>query len=115
MVRSVFHAAIRSQEERFEMDQKQPHVGDVIIFTDSYGDDRNALVIAVFGDVHAGGEMPCLNAVWVSKDASKKDNGGRQIERDQTSIVHVTHQSAHGNYWRWPGEEKNPYTGPTES
>lgn len=104
------------------MERKQPHVGDMVIFTDSVGEDRNALVTAVFGEAtHNPGpddperwDMPCLNAVWVAKDESKQDPYGRQIERDQTSIVHVTWQPAHGNYWRWPGEEKTPIQEATE-
>ncbi len=105
---------------------EQPHVGDMVIFTDSIGEDRNALVTAVFGevthnpkqtedDVRVGPfTMPCLNAVWVSKDEAKQDPYGRQIERDQTSIVHASYQPAHGNYWRWPGEPKNPIQEATE-
>lgn len=99
------------------MERKQPHIGDVIIFTDAEGDDSNALVTAVFGDVENGsayGDMPCLNMVTVSKDESKRDRKGRQTEREPTSIVHASNQSAHGNYWRWPGEEKIPYQEPTE-
>jgi hypothetical protein len=95
------------------MKRKQPHVGSVVIFTDAVGEDRNALVTAVFGEVTET-SMPCLNAVWVSKDEAKQDPYGRQIERDQTSIVHASWQPAHGNYWRWPGEEKNPIQEATE-
>jgi hypothetical protein len=104
---------------------EQPHVGDVVIFTDEHGIDHNALVTAVFGEVThfpADGEdvgvrpgsMPCLNAVWVSGNEEKQDPYGRQIERDHTSIVHATYQPAHGVYWRWPGEPKNPIVEPTE-
>lgn len=103
---------------------RQPHVGDMVIFTDAVGDDRNALVTAVFGEAsicesehYPAGKMllmPCLNAVWVSKNEGKQDPYGRQIERDQTSIVHASSQSAYGNYWRWPEEEKLPFQSPTE-
>lgn len=104
---------------------EQPHVGDVVIFTDAHGADHNALVTAVFGEVTHNpregednvvlpGTMPCLNAVWVSGDKAKQDPYGRQIERDHTSIVHATYQPAHGVYWRWPGEPKNPIVEPTE-
>jgi hypothetical protein len=101
---------------------EQPHVGSVVIFTDAHGVDHNALVTAVFGEVsHNPGDdddsalyMPCLNAVWVSSDESKQDPYGRQIERDHTSIVHASSQPAHGVYWRWPGDPKNPIQAPTE-
>jgi len=111
--------------EKFDEYQvKQPHVGDVIIFTDSVGVDHNALVVAVFGDASVaeselyptgkGLIMPCLNAVWVSGDESKQDPYGRQIERDHTSIVHASDQQVHGIYWRWPGDPKNPIVEATE-
>lgn len=107
---------------------KQPHVGDVVIFTDAHGVDHNALVTAVFGEVthfpkegesvevsaREGYRYCCLNAVWVSGNEEKQDPYGRQIERDHTSIVHATYQPAHGIYWRWPGEPKNPIVEPTE-
>lgn len=106
---------------------KQPHVEDVVIFTDAKGVDHNALVTAVFGEVTHDPTpeqfkdnvarpplMPCLNAVWVSSDEKKQDPYGRQIERDHSSIVHATSQPAHGVYWRWPGEPKNPIQEPTE-
>lgn len=104
---------------------KQPHVGDVVIFTDGQGVDHNALVVAVFGEVThfpqdsedatcRPGSMPCLNAVWVSSNEDMQDPYGRQICRDHTSIVHATYQPAHGIYWRWPGEPKNPIVEPTE-
>jgi len=103
---------------------KQPHVGDVVIFADEYGRDHNALVVAVFGDAQVAESehyptgkrlcMPCLNAVWVSGDEAKQDPYGRQNERDHTSIVHASDQQAHGIYWRWPGDPKNPIVEPTE-
>ena len=103
---------------------RQPHVGDTIIFTDAHGVDRNALVLAVFGEASIAESkhypegkrliMPCLNAVWVSGDESKQDPYGRQIERDHTSIVHACDQRAHGIYWRWAGDPKNEFIEPTE-
>ena len=112
-------------EERFEEYLvKQPHVGDVVVFTDSVGVDHNALVTAVFGDAqvcesehYPTGKMlfmPCLNAVWVSGDERKQDPYGRQIERDHTSIVHAHGQPAGGVYWRWAGDPKNAIVEPTE-
>jgi len=95
------------------MERKQPHVGNAVIFTDAEGDDRPALVKAVFGEASEG-YMPCINMVTVSKDESCQDRKGRQTECDPTSIVHVSDQAAHGNYWRWPHEEKKPYQEPTE-
>lgn len=112
-------------EERFNgYLVRQPHVGDVVIFTDPQGVDKNALVVCVFGEAQVcesehyptGKQlsMPCINAVWVSPDKSKQDPYGRQIERDHTSIVHVSFQPAHGLYWRWPDDPKNPIVEPTE-
>lgn len=103
---------------------RQPHVGDTVIFTDEYGRDLNALVVAVFGEAEVcesphyptGRQlfMPCINAVWVSLDENKHDPYGRQIERDHTSIIHASSQPAGGIYWRWPEDPKNPIVEPTE-
>jgi hypothetical protein len=88
------------------MERKQAHVGDVVIFVDAVGRDQNALVTAAWGS-------DCLNLVMVSLDEKALDNYGRQTERS-TSVLHVSIQPAHGMYWRWPGEEKNPIQEPTE-
>lgn len=100
------------------MERKQPHVGDHVIYTNEVGVDRNAVVIAVWGDVAEQGSspyggMPGLNVVMASADPDCTDIYGRQIERE-TSVVHKTDQPAHGCYWRWPGEERNPIQEPTD-
>jgi len=100
------------------MERKQPHVGDHVLYTDARGGDRNAIVICVFGDVEQEGSspygsMPGVNVVMANSDPECDDPYGRQIERE-TSVVHKTDQPAHGCYWRWPGEERNPIQEPTE-
>ncbi len=44
-------------------------------------------------------QIPSLNTVLVDPDPSKTDSYGRQINRNFTSVVHESNQSAHGNYW----------------
>jgi len=48
--------------------------GDAVIFTDTVRVDHNALVTDVHGP-------DCVNLLYVSKDSTKSDNYGRQIER----------------------------------
>lgn len=93
---------------------KHPQVGDGVVYHDSKGKAHNALITCYFGD-GAGNKseyIGCANLVRVSSDESRKDGYGRQTER-QTSLVHKSSMPAHGNYWRWPDEEPNPYSEPT--
>lgn len=100
------------------VEPRQPHVGNVVVYTDSQGEDLNALVTCVFGEVGADHDgtiisAPCVNVVFINKDPRCDDPYGRQTERD-TSVVHKMDQQAHGNCWRWPDEEKPVYHPPTE-
>lgn len=94
--------------------ERQVHVEDSVVYVDSLGQPHNAVVTAVWGDHPYDGSPPCLNLVFVAGDDTKKDRYGRQIERE-TSVVHRTHQPAHGCYWMWPGEKPNPVRAPAES
>jgi hypothetical protein len=94
-------AAVKAYEEL-----RMPTVGDHIIYTDEVGNDHNALVQCVWGKT-------CLNFTFISPDEKRTDNYGRQIEH-KTSMQHVSCMKVHGYYWRWPGEEKNPYVPPVE-
>lgn len=84
-------------------------VGDHVEYVDETGENREALVTAVWP---AGGgtaedvvisEHPNLSAnlVLVSDDESMDDQYGRQIERE-TSQPHESSQGAHGRFWRLP-------------
>jgi hypothetical protein len=86
---------------------RKPKVGDVVIFVDPRAVDRNALVTAVWSET-------CINVVFVTIDEAMIDTYGRQIARS-TSVSHVDPNSAHGNYWRWPGEDKKPVQPPLET
>jgi len=92
------------------MEDREFHVGDVVVFTDSHCEDHNALVTVVWSPVRENG---CCNLVYVSGEDSKTDPYGRQIER-VTSIVHKDHNGAPGNCWRFPDEEKPVYHEPAE-
>ena len=88
-----------------------PKVGEVVIFVDSSGKDNNALVGCVFGD-GSGDKQPCINLAFMSPDTNREDSYGRQVDRSCTSIAHASDQRAHGYYWCWPEEERNPYVKP---
>ncbi len=88
---------------------KFPEVGDPVIYCDSRGNDRPALLTAIWGgakDAEVNKVLPCVNVVFVCSDEAMKDDYGRQIAR-MSSVVHAKGQTAHGNYWRLPGEEKS--------
>lgn len=89
------------------MEGRIPVVGEHVIYTNPVGIDHDALVTAVWGPV-------CINLVFVSSDKERGDSYGRQIER-QTSMTYVSQNKVHGFYWRFPGDEKNPYVPPLES
>ena len=77
----------------------QDDVGAHIIFVDPVGARHDALITAVWG-------TSCLNCVFVVKDPKATDNYGRKTTKQYTSIMHGNIQQAHGNYWLWPGEER---------
>lgn len=83
----------------------KPQLGQKVVYCDSKGVDRDALVTAVWSDT-------CVNVVFVSGDESKGDTYGRQIERE-TSVTHATVTGqAHGRYWRFDTEPANEYKPP---
>lgn len=88
-----------------EEQKRERKVGDAVIYVDPVGGQHNALVTAWWSDT-------CCNLVLTSGDEAKRDDYGRQIER-QTSMNHKDVGGlAHGFYWMWPGEEPNPYKPP---
>ena len=84
---------------------RRPDVGEHVIYCDPKGIDHDALVTADWGK--------CINVVYVTKDASRHDQYGRQLDRSATSVADADSGFAvHGRYWRFPGEEKIPYNPP---
>lgn len=88
------------------MEHKQPQPGDHVVYHDERGNPHQALCTTDWGG--------CINVLFVSSDGTKKDQYGRQIERE-SSVVHVKTTSVHGRYWRWPIEEPHPYVQPVAS
>jgi len=90
------------------MSDRTPRVGQAIVFCDASAVDHDALVTCVHSKT-------CINLVFVSGDADRTDTYGRQIERP-TSISHVgVEGTAHGFYWRFADEERNPIKAPLET
>lgn len=80
----------------------EPRIGDHVVYVDSRGRTRDALVTAIHeGMKPEPGAQPGVNVVLVSDDEAREDSYGRQVERE-TSVVHEASQPAHGNYWREP-------------
>lgn len=76
-----------------------PVVGQPVIFVDSHGEERAAVVTNVFPSMSASNGAAGVNVAFVSGDAERRDGYGRQLER-ASSVCHQSAQPAHGNYWR---------------
>lgn len=84
---------------------KKPILGGTVVYCDPVGHDHGALITAVWSDT-------CINVVFVSGDPNKGDTYGRQIERE-TSVTHASCPGqAHGRYWRFEDEPRNPVKAP---
>lgn len=86
---------------------RQAKANEHVVFTDSRGVERSALLTIVHGESsmvparNGQGEQeyhPSVNLVFVTGDPSKTDPYGLQIERE-SSVVHRNDQGAHGNFW----------------
>jgi hypothetical protein len=71
-------------------------IGSTVIYVDSLGRERNAIVTNCFGPLES---KPSINVVVVNDDENQTDTYGRKIERF-SSVVHEANQFAHGNYWK---------------
>lgn len=84
------------------------YVGDLVIYTEPDGTDRNALVTAVWSP-------QCINVVYVNGDENQKDQYGRQIKRSTSVLYAGVTGTAHGQIWRLPIEPKPEYKPPINS
>lgn len=78
------------------MEERTPRMGEAVVYVDPVGVAHPALVTQPWGST-------CVNLIFVTTDASRRDSWGNQIER-QSSCVHASVQPAHGNYWRFVDE-----------
>ena len=96
--------------------ERQPKIGEAVIFFDQFGIEHHALLTNVFGERRItkfkehGTETlieqvtnPCVNVLMVSPDTKREDSYGRQIER-QTSCSHFSSSSAWGMFYCLPEE-----------
>jgi hypothetical protein len=83
-----------------ELKMSELKKGGHVIFVDTLGKDRQALVTAIHGPADAN---PSINIVIVNDDDAQSDSYGNKIERF-SSVVHQSAQYAHGNYWRFADE-----------
>ena len=84
------------------MERKFVNVGDHVIFTDTHRQQHSALVTEVWDggpDVEQREDsLPAINLLYVVEDDSRRDQYGRQIERE-SSVVHLAMNSAEANCW----------------
>lgn len=98
------------------MSNRKLQTGMSVVFMDEMRQELPALVTAVHGDIRLDdtGAIeygPCLNLVFVSSDATKRDVYGVQIER-KSSVVHRSSHAFHekstgtpiGMTWRFIDE-----------
>lgn len=76
---------------------RETHRGTHCIFVDPRGYQYDALITEVWGP-------QCVNLVYVNDVEGQRDNYGQKLLR-ATSVVHVSMQQAHGNYWYLVGDE----------
>jgi len=81
--------------------ERELEIGSVVLFVDNRYQVHEALVTAIHGNPK---EKPCINLVYVTKDDSRQDGYGRQIDRE-TSVVHISNNSAGGYCWQFGDEE----------
>lgn len=81
--------------------------GDPVRFWDSHEVEYVGLCTRVHGTFSEGGYIPCINVIVVSKDASKTDPYGVQMER-HTSVGHISYRAGdpsgklvRGMTWDW--------------
>ncbi|HLL69001.1 MAG TPA: hypothetical protein VK453_25300 [Micromonosporaceae bacterium] len=74
--------------ERQYSEQPQPVApGDPVLVVDEHYQQHVGLVTVVHGPFTDGGYTPCINVVYVSSDAAKRDPYGQQLER-MSSLQH---------------------------
>ena len=95
--------------------ERQPQVGEPVIFFDSVGMRHNALLTSVHGErtittiKEEGKEpvdkewVPSVNLLVISPDKQRTDTWGRQIERF-SSVGHFREYGTWGNIWCFSDE-----------
>lgn len=71
-------------------------LGQHVIYIDEHRQEHDAIVTAVFDSM---GNLPGINCIYVSMDATREDPYGRQTER-ATSVVHIDAQPAKAVCWK---------------
>lgn len=76
---------------------EQVKIGDAVTYVDQFGVEHNALVTQVW----SGGPPPGINCVYVSDNEDERDQYGRQIRREATSVQHERGVGeTPGRFWR---------------
>lgn len=78
-------------------DPSAVQIGGVVTYVDPVGVEHNALVTQVWSPA----EHPGLNLTYVSDNEDEKDQYGRQIKRDATSVSHESQiGQTPGRFWK---------------
>jgi hypothetical protein len=96
--------------------KKNMKIGDAVVYVDQHGNENDALLTQVWGEVSfylsreitktnetdidnvLTANYPAVNLIYINSDEKCKDQYGRQIVRE-TSVVHRQQQHAPGRYY----------------
>jgi hypothetical protein len=92
----VFNVSLFVWKEVKLMSEHTPKVGEVVVYTDEVGVEHDALVTAYWAGDRPDG---ALNLLYVTKDNSKTDSYGNQIERASSVSRENPNTTAHGRFW----------------
>ncbi len=87
------------------MKERSVKNGDHVMVVDQHGVTHDGLITNCWssGPTPDGKAGPTINVLFVTGDASKRDQYGDQIER-YSSTSHKLNTTAPGRYWYWPDE-----------
>lgn len=92
----VLNSFAAAKESEVKQMSKDFGIGSHVIYIDTLGRERPALVTNMFGPLESN---PSINVVFVNLDEDQTDSYGRKTER-ASSVVHHSYQYAHGNKWK---------------
>ena len=76
---------------------EKPAAGEVVTYVDEVSVEHDALVTVYWGGESEGS---ALNCVYVTKDDTKRDPYGQQLERASSVSRFREGVTAHGRYWK---------------
>ena len=73
-------------------------IGEGVIYVDENRVEHDALLTIVHGPGYGPENEPTVNLLYVSKDADRSDQYGRQVIRE-SSVAHCSNNGVYGRCW----------------